>query len=144
MKTTNNVRIAGRITALTALLVFSAIAAAPALAQAPAPLRTDGRWTPYLGCWRLVVENVRNQGIEDLIRSATEAATTPAMTVCVQPSATSTGVTMTSFADGKKVLEQAILWLRTKGINLRKIKAPTKRVTRVMRIRTCLTRARLR
>ena len=109
MKTTNNVRIAGRITALTTLLVFSAIAAAPALAQAPAPLRTDGRWTPYMGCWRLVVENVRNQGIEDMIRAATEASTTPAMTVCVQPSTTSTGVTMTTFADGKKVLEQSIL-----------------------------------
>ena len=104
-----------QMTALAALLVFSAITAAPALAQTPAPSRTDGRWTPYLGCWRLLVENVRNQGIEDLIRSAAQNATTPAMTVCVQPSTlaglagTSAGVTMTTFADGKKVLEQGVV-----------------------------------
>ena len=58
-----------RIAALTALLACSAITAAPALAQTAAPARADGRWTPYLGCWRLVVENVRNQGIEELIQS---------------------------------------------------------------------------
>jgi uncharacterized membrane protein YgcG len=94
---------------LTALLVFSAIATAPALAQTPAPSRTDGRWTPYLGCWRLLVENVRNQGIDELIQSAVQRATTPAMTVCVQPASASTGVTMTTFADGKKVLEQSVV-----------------------------------
>jgi hypothetical protein len=94
---------------LTALLVFSALTVAPALAQTPAPSRTDGRWTPYLGCWRLLAENVRNQGIEELIQSAAQRATTPAMTVCVQPAGASTGVTMTTFADGKKVLEQNVV-----------------------------------
>ena len=102
-------RIIVGITALTALVGFSVITPAPALAQTPAPSRADGRWTPYLGCWRLVVENVRNQGIEDQIRAAVQNAATPTMTVCVQPSATSTGVTMTTFADGNKVLEQAVL-----------------------------------
>src|SRR5437867_9572796 len=99
-------RINVRTAALAALLLFSAVTAAPALAQTASPSRTDGRWTPYLGCWRLLVENVRNQGIEEMIQSATRNATTPAMTVCVQPAASSTGVTMTTFADGKKVLEQ--------------------------------------
>jgi hypothetical protein len=94
---------------LTALLVFSAVTVAPALAQTPAPSRTDGRWTPYLGCWRLLVENVRNQGVDELIQSAAQRATTPAMTVCVQPATASTGVTMITFADGKKVLEQNVV-----------------------------------
>src|SRR4051794_29226374 len=93
--------------AFTPLLGGSTLATAPATAQTATPARADGRWTPYLGCWRLLVENVRNQGIAELIRSATQNATAPTMTVCVQPSAapaTSGGVTMTTFADGKKVL----------------------------------------
>src|SRR3954469_4905654 len=81
---------------LLAALVISIAGAAPARAQSPA--RTDSRWIPYLGCWHLVTDNVRNQGIEALIRSAEQSAATPRMTVCVQPSATSTGVTMTTFA----------------------------------------------
>src|SRR5947207_14346266 len=73
-----------RFASLAALVVFGALSATPAMAQATAPARTDGRWTPYLGCWNLVVENVRNQGIEDLIRSAETTAATPKRTVCVQ------------------------------------------------------------
>src|SRR5438477_5466005 len=105
-----------RFATLAALVVFGALSATPAMAQTPTaarPLTTDGRWTPYLGCWNLVVENVRNQGIEDLIRSAETTAATPKMTVCVQPANRSangsTGVVMTTFTDGKKVLEQTVL-----------------------------------
>src|SRR4051812_26674475 len=79
-----------------------------AFAQSVTP-RTDGRWTPYFGCWRLLAENIRNQSIAEMIRSAERNAATPAVTVCVEPASTSSGVTTTTFADGKKLLQQTIV-----------------------------------
>jgi hypothetical protein len=96
---------------LLGMLALAVLSAIPASASAQSSTRpaSDGRWTPYLGCWRLLAENVRNQNYADWIRSAAGAAT-PVMTVCVQPSSASAGsVTMTTFADGKKVLEQIIV-----------------------------------
>jgi hypothetical protein len=95
------------------ILTLVSLPAATAQAQAPAapaqPALSDGRWTPYLGCWRLLAENVRDRSIQELIRSAAQQAVTPALTVCVRPSGGSSGVTMTTFAEGKKVLEQEIV-----------------------------------
>jgi hypothetical protein len=94
------------VIALAAAFIVSASAAS---AQSP-PLSADGRWTPYLGCWRLLPDSPRNQGMQDWFRSITETASTPPMTVCVRPSSAddAPGVIMTTFADGKKVLEQTI------------------------------------
>ncbi|HEV3215198.1 MAG TPA: hypothetical protein VGZ27_05720 [Vicinamibacterales bacterium] len=92
-----------------------ALGAMPAGAQGPATSvssgagaraagpRFDARWTPYLGCWRLLQENVRAEGA-----GAPPAATPagPTITVCVAPSGTTSGVAMTTFADGNKILEQ--------------------------------------
>jgi hypothetical protein len=101
------------ILALALLTLPAPTHAMPAPAQAPEPVdHGHGRWTPYLGCWRLLAENLRNQDTADLIRSATQSATTPAVTVCVQPVSSrgaAAGVTMTTFADGKRVLEQTIV-----------------------------------
>src|SRR5262245_26423043 len=85
-------------------VAMAAIGATPLGAQAQ---RVDGRWTPWLGCWRLLHENVRTQ---DAVpgRSA-DAGSSPLLTVCVEPSGTTRGVTMTTFADGKQVLTQTIV-----------------------------------
>jgi hypothetical protein len=97
------------IFACASLSTLAASAQAPASSASSQAARTDGRWTPYLGCWRLLAENVRNRSVEELIRSAAQSAVVPAVTVCVQPSPTSSGVTLTTFTDGKRVLDQVIV-----------------------------------
>ena len=89
-----------RATTLAAAVVLSG-AASVAHAQAPTrPAQMDGRWTPWLGCWT-----------QSASATAAWAAAVPAatLTVCVKPDARSSGVVMTTFADGKVVLEQAIV-----------------------------------
>jgi len=81
-----------------------ALGAASAAGQTTQPQRFDARWTPYLGCWRLVQENVSIEGAAP----ATTTPTGPTISVCVRPSAATGGVTMTTFADGKQVLEQNV------------------------------------
>jgi len=103
----NTINVPPSLLAALTISFISIAVVTPARAQSPA--RTDPRWIPYLGCWHLVTDNVRNQGIEALIRSAEQSAATPRMTVCVQPSAISTGVTMTTFAETNKVLDQTIV-----------------------------------
>jgi hypothetical protein len=90
-------------TTIGMLALAIALIAAPAHAQA-AP-RFDARWTPYLGCWKLLQENIRDTAAGTAARSAVG----PAITVCVQPSTTTSGVAMTTFADGKRILEQTIV-----------------------------------
>jgi hypothetical protein len=91
--------------------VIIASSAMPARAQAP-PTSTaavqhfDARWTPYLGCWRLLHENVR---VEGATAPAAAMPAGPKIMVCVQPSGTTTGATMTTFADGKQILEQTVV-----------------------------------
>jgi len=78
-------------------------------AQAQSMAKTDGRWTPYLGCWQLMAENVRNDGsVYDKLFGA-GSQTTPQLTVCVNPSDSTSGVTLTTFAAGKQVLEQTMV-----------------------------------
>lgn len=89
---------------LAMAIAFSAATAGAQGSAAPAR-RFDARWTPYLGCWRLLQENVRTDGA--IAAPASPAA--PAITVCVQPSGTTTGVTLTTFAGGKPILEQTIV-----------------------------------
>jgi uncharacterized membrane protein YgcG len=89
------------VLALTCL----AIGVVPAHAQTQ---RVDGRWTPWLGCWRLLQEGVRADVIPNSKSMGRPVGSGPAVTVCVQPSKTTRGVTMTTFADGKQVLEQTI------------------------------------
>jgi len=87
-----------------AVTAASAGAQAPSTSAATTP-RFDARWTPYLGCWRLLQENV---GMEATVMLKTTPGG-PAIVVCVQPSAATSGVTMTTFADGKRVLEQHVV-----------------------------------
>jgi hypothetical protein len=89
-------------TTIGVLALAMTLVAARANAQAP---RFDARWTPYVGCWKLLQENVRDTAAGTALRSPVG----PAITVCVQPSTTTSGVAMTTFADGKRVLEQTIV-----------------------------------
>jgi len=98
------------------VMAIGVLTACPAFAQAPE--RLDSRWTPWLGCWRLVQENVREAGpsssIEPFAQSGTTQRTTSGsradqILVCVQPTDAGVGVTMTTFAGGRSVLEQTVL-----------------------------------
>ena len=83
-----------------------AFGAASAGAQTPStPQRFDARWTAYLGCWRLVQENVSNEDAAPVMTTPTG----PTITVCVRTSDATGGITMTTFADRKKVLEQSVV-----------------------------------
>lgn len=85
-------------------LVFGAVAAGPAFAQTTqaTPQRPasgfDSRWTPYLGCWRIVQEHLGDQTVP----------VAPGLMVCARPSGPS-GVAITTTVDGKNVLEQTIV-----------------------------------
>lgn len=97
-------------------IAVGVLTAWPVFAQAPA--RLDARWTPWLGCWRLVQESVREASPSSSIDPFTESgATQPATSrpgtgeilVCVQPTDAGVGVKMTTFAGGRSVLEQTIM-----------------------------------
>ena len=85
-------------------MAFGLLSAAPAFAQTAQPTQQpptnafDSRWTPYLGCWRVLQEQLDAQSVP--------VAT--GLTVCVRPSGTS-GVAITTTLDGKSVLEQTIV-----------------------------------
>ena len=92
------------------------LTACPAFAQAPD--RLNSQWTPWLGCWRLVQENVRDASPPSSIESLAESAATPStrsrrnagdILVCVLPTDAGVGVKMTTFAGGRSVLEQTVL-----------------------------------
>lgn len=85
-----------RLFALAIAMV--ALVGPPALAQGPS--QVDSRWVPYVGCWRLVQENVSDQSVP----------VTDGMIVCVRPSGMAPGsVTMTTMVEGLAMIEQTIL-----------------------------------
>ena len=83
--------------ALTIALVL--LAAVPVGAQ-DTP-RGDARWTPWLGCWRLV---------QDDRQSLAAATTSPEdVFVCVLPASGDRGVNMTTYVGGQSVVQQTIV-----------------------------------
>jgi len=96
-------------------IAVGVLTAYPAFAQAPE--RLDARWTPWLGCWRLVQETAReanpSSSIEALLESGTtqrarSGASADEIRVCVLPTDVGVGVKMTTFAGGRSVLEQTV------------------------------------
>ena len=80
-------------------IALALLAAAPARAQ-DTPLG-DGRWAPWLGCWRLV---------QDDRGSRAPAATNPEdVLVCVLPASGNRGIGMTTYVGGQSVLRQTIV-----------------------------------
>jgi hypothetical protein len=74
-------------------LSMGLLAAVPVVGFAQAA-GIDARWTPYLGCWRLYQDNLR----------AFDLPVSDSMMVCVAPSATSSGVTLTTYGAGRAIL----------------------------------------
>lgn len=97
MTTKNMIRI---ITISMGLLAAVPVMGFAQTSTAPSrPATLDARWTPYLGCWRLYQENLL----------ASDVPVSDVMMVCVTPSQTGGGVTMTTYAAGRPVLTQTIL-----------------------------------
>lgn len=94
-------------THLAIVALFVALAT-PARAQTP-----DARWSPWLGCWRMLDERVRegNPSGADAVAAARERGLggTTNITVCVSPAAQPAGVTLNTRAAGEPALEQTIV-----------------------------------
>ena len=90
--------------ALSLLLVGLAV---PALAQ-----EADSRWAPWLGCWRMLDERVRdsNPSGADAVAAARARAFsgTTDVTVCVTPGSQPNAVTLSTRASGEPAFEQTI------------------------------------
>ena len=82
--------------------------ATPARAQ-----ETDPRWAPWLGCWQLLNERVRdgNPGGANAVAAAGERAlgVTSDISVCVVPTPRPDAVTLTTRAANEPVLEQTLV-----------------------------------
>ncbi|MGH9256266.1 MAG: hypothetical protein ACRD3C_17045 [Vicinamibacterales bacterium] len=63
----------------------------------------DARWAPWLGCWQLVDENVRQDGPAAAARARSEGTR-----VCVVPAETAAAVTLSTRIEDQPVLEQTI------------------------------------
>ncbi|MEW6320323.1 MAG: hypothetical protein AB1635_04460 [Acidobacteriota bacterium] len=91
--------------AATALVTL----AAPALVGAQP---VDGRWAPWMGCWEIVDDTAGAppdvQSVADF-RDATRRRAAPDGVVCVTPSESGEGVTLTTYLADKPVLTQTLV-----------------------------------
>lgn len=79
--------------------VLFVLAAIPAQAQ-----QLDSRWAPWLGCWQLVDESVREAGPAAATRARPDDTR-----VCVGAAARAAGVTLSTRIDDQRVLEQTVV-----------------------------------
>ena len=79
--------------------VLFVLAMIPAQAQ-----QVDSRWAPWLGCWQLIDESIRQAGPAPADRARPEETR-----VCVVPVDRAAGVTLSTRIDGQSVLEQTIV-----------------------------------
>jgi hypothetical protein len=91
-----------------ALAILLAVCSTPASAQQP-----DPRWSPWLGCWQMLDERVRdaNPSGADAVALARQRGlgSSANITVCVAPTAQPAGVTLNTRASGEPALEQTIV-----------------------------------
>ena len=91
-------------------LILALALAAPTVAQAQ---QIDSRWTPWLGCWQLLDESVRQPlPFAAAVLGAANARTPRAgdgVRVCVTESRETNGVTLTTTVEGQPALEQTIV-----------------------------------
>ena len=85
-------------TKLMLALMLGLAAAIPAAAQDAAPRTLDSRWARFIGCWKIVQENLGEHPVP----------LAPGTTVCVRRSE-SNAIVITTTVDGKDVLEQTIV-----------------------------------
>ncbi|MSO83128.1 MAG: hypothetical protein EXQ53_07510, partial [Acidobacteria bacterium] len=79
--------------------VLFVLAAIPAQAQ-----QLDSRWAPWLGCWQLVDESVREAGPAAATRARPDDTR-----VCVVAAVKAAGVTLSTRVDDQTVLEQTVV-----------------------------------
>jgi uncharacterized membrane protein YgcG len=79
--------------------VLFVLAIIPAQAQ-----QVDPRWAPWIGCWQLVDESVRQTATGDGTRSNADEAR-----VCVGPADEVAGVSLSTLIENQSVLEQTIV-----------------------------------
>lgn len=100
-----------RILATTIFAVL--LAAGSAAAQQPAAAAAgDSKWQPWIGCWQLLDENVRDESdvtAEEVVGgvAARAARSTNGTRVCVAPAPG--GVTMTTMVGAQRALEETIV-----------------------------------
>jgi hypothetical protein len=94
------------LTALALLLV--AVGAIPARAQ-----QADPRWTPWLGCWQMLDDRVRDNNLAgaDAVADARRRTLGKRedVTVCVTPASQSDGVLLSTRASGQPAFDQTIV-----------------------------------
>lgn len=94
---------------LLALATAVVLVAVPAQAQAP----TDARWAPWLGCWELVTESVRDAGDPAALPTGRGAAPSPPLDDETRPRVCATaaqeGITFTTTIAGETALEQTVI-----------------------------------
>lgn len=85
----------------SALLVFPVVAHAQQL--------TDPKWSPWIGCWELVLENARDAATRpNPSRRTLPSTTSPSRPqVCIEPSGV--GVTLTTRVAGQQAIQQTIV-----------------------------------
>lgn len=98
----------------TLAIALFMMALAPGVAAAQSSTGPDARWTAWLGCWELLDDTTRDAGTlapggsDGTLRSARRPPGGD-MRVCVLPAGSDAGVTMTTWAGDRVVLEQKIL-----------------------------------
>jgi hypothetical protein len=95
---------------MKSLFLASLMFLAPLAANAQT---ADARWTPWLGCWKLQDESVRQPlpyaAAALGAASARVGRQADGVRVCVAPTADATGVTLTTTVDEQSALEQTIV-----------------------------------
>jgi hypothetical protein len=85
---------------LTSVLLFVPMVA---FAQQPA----DERWTPWIGCWELVLENARDAATRPNPSRRTLPSTSSRPQICIEPSGF--GATLTTRVAGQQAIQQTIV-----------------------------------
>ena len=96
--------------ALRVLVIVAALTMVPQLALAQ-PLPVDPRWSPYVGCWQLRMENT-SDGIADLVAAAMRQAPSNQkagdVMICITPSEQPQAVMQQTVLDGDSVLDERV------------------------------------
>jgi hypothetical protein len=98
------------VLAVLALIVAAGVAANAQSPSRPAPAQADGsdsRWLPWLGCWQLIADGVRDGDADP--GSIRGNVVPDDMRVCVVPVSGPTGVRMSTLSGTQMLLEETIV-----------------------------------
>src|SRR5687767_3701353 len=95
--------------ATTLFLLSLAGTTAPAQTQARA---VDPRWTPWMGCWELIDENVRDREVDPALLAdggGMRRSRSTGAQVCVNPGDQPSGVTLSTIVGNQPALEEKVI-----------------------------------